>query len=72
MSKADGQVTWVKSSLSISNGQCVQVAGYGNGDVGVKNSRGGPALRFTSQEWQAFVHGVRNGEFDDFGAVNPQ
>jgi hypothetical protein len=27
-------------------------------------NRGGPVLRFTHDEWRAFVLGVRNGEFD--------
>jgi hypothetical protein len=32
----------------------------------VRNSRQvtGPVLAFTSDEWRAFVGGVRNGEFD--------
>jgi hypothetical protein len=27
-------------------------------------NRAGPVLRFTHDEWRAFVLGVRNGEFD--------
>ena len=63
-----GQPEWVKSSLSFANGNCVEVADLG-GAVGVRNSRkpDGPVLRFTPDEWQAFLGGVRNGEFDDFG-----
>ena len=60
---------WVKSSLSFSNGNCVEVTGLPNGEVGVRNSRDpeGPVLRFTADEWQAFLGGARNGEFDSFG-----
>jgi len=60
---------WVKSSLSFSNGNCVEVASLPEGDVGVRNSRDseGLVLRFTSDEWRAFLGGVRNGEFDSFG-----
>jgi hypothetical protein len=60
---------WVKSSLSFANGNCVEVAGLPDGGVGVRNSRDseGPALRFTPDEWHAFLGGVRNGEFDGFG-----
>lgn len=60
---------WVKSSLSFANGNCVQVSDLPGGDVGVRNSNNpdGPVLRFTPDEWHAFVGGVRNGEFDDFG-----
>jgi hypothetical protein len=61
--------TWVKSSLSFANGNCVEVSDQPGGAIGVMNSRDreGPVLRFTPDEWQAFLGGVRNGEFDDFG-----
>jgi hypothetical protein len=61
--------TWVKSSLSFANGNCVEVSDQPGGAIGVRNSRDreGPVLRFTPDEWQAFLGGVRNGEFDDFG-----
>lgn len=60
---------WVKSSLSFSNGNCVEVASLPSGEIGVRNSRNsaGPVLTFTSDEWHAFLGGVRNGEFDGFG-----
>ena len=60
---------WVKSSLSFSNGNCVEVASLPGGGVGVRNSRdsAGAVLQFTSDEWHAFLGGVRNGEFDNFG-----
>jgi hypothetical protein len=60
---------WVKSSLSFSNGNCVEVANLPDGRVGVRHSKStmGPILRFTPGEWHAFLGGVRNGEFDTFG-----
>ncbi len=60
---------WVKSSLSFSNGNCVEVASLPDDEIGVRNSRdaAGPVLRFTPDEWHAFLGGVRNGEFDSFG-----
>lgn len=60
---------WIKSSLSYANGNCVEVASLPEGEIGVRNSRDstGPVLRFTSDEWHAFIGGVRNGEFDAFG-----
>ena len=61
--------SWIKSSLSYANGNCVEVASLPGAEIGVRNSRdsGGPVLRFTSDEWHAFLGGVRNGEFDSFG-----
>jgi hypothetical protein len=60
---------WVKSSLSFSNGNCVEVANLPGDQIGVRNSRDseGPVLRFTPDEWHAFLGGARNGEFDGFG-----
>jgi hypothetical protein len=62
---------WVKSSLSFSNGNCVEVADLPSGGIGVRDSKNseGPVLRFTPDEWKAFLGGVRNGEFDRFGAL---
>ncbi|HEX6451921.1 MAG TPA: DUF397 domain-containing protein [Trebonia sp.] len=61
--------TWVKSSLSFANGNCVEVAQFDGGEVGIRNSRhpDGPVLRFTADEWHAFIGGARQGEFDGFG-----
>jgi hypothetical protein len=59
----------MKSSLSFSNGNCVEVASLPDGAIGVRDSKDseGPVLRFTSDEWDAFLGGVRLGEFDNFG-----
>ena len=61
---------WIKSTLSYSNGACVEVASLPGGHIGVRNSRdsSGPVLKFTPDEWHAFIGGVRNGEFDRFAA----
>ncbi|HUZ38959.1 MAG TPA: DUF397 domain-containing protein [Streptosporangiaceae bacterium] len=60
---------WTKSSLSFSNGNCVEVADLPGGGIGVRDSKdsAGPFLRFTPGEWHAFLGGVRKGEFDSFG-----
>lgn len=61
---------WVKSSLSFANGNCVEVASLPGCNVAVRDSSkpAGAVPRFTVDEWHAFVGGVRNGEFDRFGA----
>ena len=58
---------WHKSSRSGMNG-CVEVALLA-GAVAVRDSkdRGGPVLLFTADEWEAFVGGVRDGQFDKSG-----
>lgn len=63
--------SWMKSSLSFSNSNCVEVASLPDGEIGVRDSKDseGPVLRFTSGEWNAFLGGVRNGEFDSFGKI---
>jgi Domain of unknown function (DUF397) len=60
---------WIKSSLSFSNGNCVEVASLPGAEIGIRDSKDteGPVLRFTPDEWHAFVGGVQNGEFDSFG-----
>ena len=60
--------SWVKSSLSLANGNCVEVASLPDGTVGLRNSRdtAGPVLRFTLDEWHAFLGGAQKGEFDGF------
>jgi Domain of unknown function (DUF397) len=57
--------SWCKASASNGSSACVEVRFVGDG-VGVRNSRHpyGPTLRFTLDEWRAFVEGVRAGEFD--------
>ncbi|MBB5778537.1 DUF397 domain-containing protein [Nonomuraea jabiensis] len=59
--------TWRKSTRSgPDGGNCVEVAELSGGRRGVRDSKSptGPALVFTSGEWDAFINGVRNGEFD--------
>jgi Domain of unknown function (DUF397) len=67
--KVPDTLIWTKSSLSFSNGNCVEVAHLPDGGVGVRNSRhsNGDVLVFTPAEWDAFLGGVRNGEFDRVG-----
>jgi Domain of unknown function (DUF397) len=57
---------WRKSDRSgPTGGNCVEVAFLAGGDVALRNSRQpeGPALIFTSAEWDAFLGGARDGEF---------
>ncbi len=58
---------WIKSTRSGGNGgQCVEVARNLPGIIAVRDSKNpsGPSLIFTPAEWQAFVGGTKDGEFD--------
>ena len=69
-SAGQGSPRWIKSSFSFANGDCVEVAGLPDGQIGVRDSKdtAGPVLAFTRAEWHAFLAGARDGEFDEFAA----
>ncbi|MGD9526261.1 DUF397 domain-containing protein [Pseudonocardia sp.] len=53
------------SSYSQGSGACVAVARTGGDRVSVRHSRDESlVLEFTTAEWNAFLAGVRAGEFD--------
>ena len=59
------RIEWRKSTLSTTNG-CVEVAFVGD-RIALRDSKQqgrGPVLEFTAVEWDAFLGGVRGGEFD--------
>jgi Domain of unknown function (DUF397) len=57
---------WWKSGRSSAQGNCVETARLAGGAVAVRNSRDpeGPALVFSQAEIQAFLAGVKDGDFD--------
>jgi hypothetical protein len=62
----DDNLTWFKSTFSSGNGQCIECAHLPNSGVAVRDTknRSGAILRFTKDEWKAFLEGVRCGELD--------
>jgi Domain of unknown function (DUF397) len=60
-------VTWRKSRHSNSQGTCVELASLPGGEIALRNSRhpDSPALVYTPAEIDAFIRGVKDGEFDD-------
>jgi hypothetical protein len=58
---------WKKSTRSNGSGNCVEVATNLPGIVAVRDNKdrgNGPVLIFTPAEWDAFVGGTKNGEFN--------
>ena len=57
---------WRTSSFT-DNQTCVEVADLPDGGRLVRDTKLGeasPVLRYTAAEWQAFIAGVKAGEFD--------
>ncbi|WP_083895358.1 DUF397 domain-containing protein [Nocardia jiangxiensis] len=63
----NSRVGWFKSSYSQQGGECVEVAFFLSDTVAVRDSKNpsGPALSFTSSEWDAFTTNLRSGAFAD-------
>ncbi len=59
------RAAWL-TSRACNNSACVQVAHLPGGMVAVRDSKdtGKPAHIFDSEEWAAFVSGVKAGDFD--------
>ncbi len=57
---------WRKSRHSDTDRGCVETAFLPDGHVAVRDSkdRSGPALVYTPREWDAFITGAKDGEFD--------
>jgi len=51
---------WRKSTYSFSNGNCVEIAVLPGGKVGLRDSQDpdGPVLRFTREQFGAFIGGT--------------
>ncbi|WP_107661201.1 DUF397 domain-containing protein [Nocardia suismassiliense] len=58
---------WRTSSKSNGQGNCVEVGFLDNGNVVVRDTKDlgiGPTLTFTPAEWDAFLDGALQGEFN--------
>lgn len=64
--RAAGSHESFRRSSFCNGGKCVEVAVRQNGGVKVRDGKhpNEGNLDFTSDEWRAFVNGVKHGEFD--------
>jgi transcriptional regulator with XRE-family HTH domain len=62
----DNGAAWRKSSHSQGENDCVETAFLPDGGVAVRHSKDpdGSVLRYTRGEWDAFLKGAKDGEFD--------
>jgi hypothetical protein len=61
-----GELDWRRSAVCGAHGSCVEVARTPDGRFAVRNGEGpaaGSVLYFSREEWDAFVAGVKAGEF---------
>ena len=61
------RATWRKSAASGYNGSCLEIARLRSDRIGVRDTKdkgSGPVLVFNANEWNAFLAGMKAGEFD--------
>jgi hypothetical protein len=59
---------WRKSTFSSMNGSCVEVGRVLPDGIGIRDTKdngSGPILIFTDCEWNAFIAGAKEGQFDN-------
>jgi Domain of unknown function (DUF397) len=62
------RASWRKSTYSNLNGSCVELTKLSDDRVGLRDTKDdgvGPVLIFTGMEWNAFIAGAKDGQFDN-------
>ena len=64
---APGDLNW-HAPIMCDSGSCVQVARHGDSVFfGNTTEPEGPVITYSMAEWDAFLIGVKRGDFDDIG-----
>jgi hypothetical protein len=64
--KDSTKIQWRTALSCVLNGACIQVAPAGEYIlIGDSKNVSGPVVSYTRAEWNAFVDGIRLGDFDD-------
>ena len=66
MSTTPDPTQWIKASRSANQGQCVEMRQHSDA-VEIRDTKDagqGPTLRFTTEEFSAWLDGAKNGQFD--------
>jgi hypothetical protein len=62
------QASWRKSSFSQMNGNCLELSRLRPDGIGIRDTKdngNGPLLIFTDAEFDAFLAGAKEGQFDN-------
>jgi predicted secreted Zn-dependent protease len=66
LAMGDANLAWRKSTYTMGNGNCVEVAALPDYNLAIRDSKDktGPILRCSPTVWRAFIAGIKDGEFD--------
>lgn len=60
-------IRWRKSSRSGYSGNCVEIAHFSGGQIGIRDSKAngrGPIILLDRSDWSAFAGDIKDGQFD--------
>jgi len=58
------EIQWRKSSYSQGNGNCIEIAGIGDGVLIRESDEPATVVKTSRAKWIAFIAGAKAGEFD--------
>jgi hypothetical protein len=61
---------WTRAKDCSAN-SCIEVRGFADGRVGIRNTKNGFAIFNSTDEWVTFAAGVKAGDFNHIGKADP-